>query len=162
MKKAKAIPKEKTIYLRDFLLIDEREKIKEGDLVTQSYPFYTGSVIYKQKIRMDAPSFKERIFLQFQDFQAITAKVTINHKEVGLVFWPPYQIDISSFLKEGENLIEIELTNSLRNLLGPHHNNLGEQKWVDTRSFTDETHWVEGYNFIPFGLKRVRLIRARV
>ena len=140
----------------------KEKKIKEGDLLTQGYPFYAGSVIYKQKIRMDAPSFKERIFLQFQDSQAITAKVTINHKEVGLVFWPPYQIDISSFLKEGENLIEIELTNSLRNLLGPHHNNLGEQKWVDTRSFTDETHWVEGYNFIPFGFKRVRLIRARV
>ena len=89
------------------------------------------------------------------------ARISVNGKEAGLVFWPPYKVEITSLLKEGENLLEIELTGSLRNLLGPHHHSKGELLSVGPQSFVDEVHWVDGYNFVPFGLNEVKLIRRR-
>jgi hypothetical protein len=72
--------------------------------------------------------------------------------------------------------VEIELTNSLRNLLGPHHhpggelnevgpvsftgnsgwpsNNKGggESDWYDLRLTGKPTYWRDDYYLIPFGL----------
>lgn len=53
-----------------------------------------------------------------------------------MVFWRPYILDISEFVKEGKNRLEIELTNSNRNLLGPHHNPEGESLSVGPGSFS--------------------------
>ncbi|MCD6232147.1 hypothetical protein J7K28_05935 [Candidatus Aerophobetes bacterium] len=152
----KTIIKDKNTFLNNFSLTEEK-KVKEGNLVLQGYPFYAGSVIYRQKIKLNNLSSKEKVLLKFEDFKAIVAKVSVNHQEVGLVFWPPYEIEITSSLKNGENLIEIELTNSLRNLLGPHHHSRGELLSVGPGSFIDETHWVNGYNFVPFGLNKVKI-----
>ena len=85
-------------------------------------------------------------------------KVTVNKKEIGLVFLPPYQIEVTKFLKDGENLLEIEITNSLRNLLGPHHHQKAELLSVVPESFSDEENWTDSYSFIPFGLGKVKLI----
>jgi len=145
-------------FLNDFLLTDETKEVKQGDLTPQGYPFYAGSVVYKQRVKVDGLRPEERIYLRFEDFQAIVARLTVNDKDAGLVFWPPYEIDISPVLKKGENLLEIELTSSLRNLLGPHHHSQGELLSVGPASFIDETHWMDGYNFVPFGLNKVKLI----
>jgi len=158
VKTGKAINKGKASFLSDFLIVEECGRIKEGDLIRQGYPFYAGSVIYRRKIKIDTLSSQEKIFLEFREWQTIVARVIVNHAEVGLVFWPPYQIEVSSFLKKGENLIEIELTNSLRNLLGPHHHSQGELFHVVPKSFVDEAHWMEEYNFVSFGLEEARLI----
>jgi len=152
----KTIIKDKNTFLNNFSLTEEK-KVKEGDLVRQGYPFYAGSVVCRQKIKLNNLSSQKKVFLKFEDFQAIVAKVSVNNQEVGLVFWPPYEIEITSSLKEGENLIEIELTNSLRNLLGPHHHSEGELLFVGPGSFVDEAHWVDGYNFVPYGLNKVKI-----
>ena len=157
----KSFRKGKATFLNDFLLTDEAQEIKQGDLVLQGYPFYAGSALYRQKVELDALSSEERVYLKFEDFQAIVARISVNGKKAGLVFWPPYEVEITSLLKEGENLLEIELTGSLRNLLGPHHHSKGELLSVGPQSFVDEVHWVDGYNFVPFGLNEVKLIRRR-
>jgi len=157
----KSFRKGKATFLNDFLLTDEAQEIKQGDLVLQGYPFYAGSALYRQKIKLDVLSSGEGVYLKFEDFEAIVARISVNGKEAGLVFWPPYEIEITSLLKEGENFLEIELTGSLRNLLGPHHHSEGELLAVGPRSFVDEAHWVDGYNFVPFGLNEVKLIRRR-
>ena len=43
------------------------------------------------------------------------AEVTLNGKAVGLLWKPPYSIDITSALKPGENELEIKVTNLLVN-----------------------------------------------
>jgi len=92
-------------FLNDFLLTDETKEVKQGDLTPQGYPFYAGSVVYKQRVKVDCLPPEERIYLRFEDFQAIVARLTVNDKDAGLVFWPPYEIDISPVLKKGENLL---------------------------------------------------------
>ena len=39
------------------------------------------------------------------------------------IAFPPYRSDVSSLIKSGINLIEVRVIGSLKNLLGPHHNN---------------------------------------
>lgn len=42
-----------------------------------------------------------------------TAKLTVNGQSLGMRICPPYRWDISEAVKEGENLIEVEVANSL-------------------------------------------------
>jgi len=41
--------------------------------------------------------------------------VFVNGIDAGYRWWPPYRFQIGSLLKEGENKIEVEVTNSLAN-----------------------------------------------
>jgi len=135
--------------------VRSQHSTKSKDLVTDGYPFYAGSFLFSQKFKVK-PSGK--VFLKFENFNAIVAKVTVNKKEAGLVFLPPYQIEVTEFLKKGENLLEIEITNSLRNLLGPHHHQKAELLSVGPYSFSNEKNWTDSYSFIPFGLGKIKLI----
>ena len=40
-----------------------------------------------------------------------------------LIAFPPYKSDVSALIKPGINKIDIRVVGSLKNLLGPHHNN---------------------------------------
>ena len=95
---------------------------------------------------------KKRVYLSLDKLDAITLKVTINKKEAGILLWPPYRLGITGSLQEGKNHIEIELTNSLRNLLGPHHQRLINPEGVGPDSFNDKKDWINGYTFMPFGI----------
>ncbi|MGQ9916139.1 MAG: glycosyl hydrolase [Bryobacteraceae bacterium] len=48
------------------------------------------------------------------------AVIHVNGKRVGTVFAPPYRIDLSGWLKEGENRLRIEVFNTNLNLLAKH------------------------------------------
>ncbi len=176
-KKERDIIRGKDFILKDRKGVRSQQSTKSKGLVTQGYPFYAGSFLFSQKFKLHPhlvssfPStgwepFLEgedrkggKIFLKFENFNTIIAKVTVNKKEAGLVFWPPYQVEVTNFLKKGENLLEIELTNSLRNLLGPHHHRAGELLSVGPGSFTDRENWTDNYSFIPFGQGKVRLVK---
>jgi hypothetical protein len=50
------------------------------------------------------------------------AEVSVNGKPVGLLWKPPYRIDVTDALKAGENRVEIQVTNEWNNRM------LGDQK----------------------------------
>lgn len=52
--------------------------------------------------------------------------VKVNGEKAGSLIWNPYELDVSKYLKKGENKIELTIVNNLRNLLGPHHLEEGE------------------------------------
>ena len=88
-------------------------------------------------------------------------------------FTAPWEIEITGAVREGDNQVEVELTNSLRNLLGPHHhtggelngvgpvtftgnpgwpsNTGGESNWYDIRLKGKPVFWWDDYYLIPFG-----------
>ena len=85
----------------------------------------------------------------------------MNSKPVGDILWRPYSLDITPFVKEGENTVEVTLFSSLRNLLGPHHLEIGESYAVTPASFFKEdtvwgswgkSAWNDGYCFVEFGI----------
>jgi hypothetical protein len=108
----------------------------DGELTTSGLPFYAGTVCLKQKFVIDDVNgcFK----LRFKQLDAINAQVKINGHDVPKLFCcRPLETDISGMLKPGENQIEIVLTNSLRNLLGPHHLAMGETASVYPGTFVN-------------------------
>jgi hypothetical protein len=44
-------------------------------------------------------------------------EVTVNGQSAGVRLWAPYQMEITDFLKPGENMLELRVANTLVNLL---------------------------------------------
>jgi hypothetical protein len=161
--------------IRSFAVTREKDRF-EGDLVEQGYPFYAGTFILRNNFVLDKkPGDKaKRYFISFPSFEAIVVKVKINEKEFDPLLYSPWEIDITGAIREGDNRVEVELTNSLRNLLGPHHhtggeltevgpvtftgnpgwpsNNGGQSNWYDIRLSGKPLLWRDDYYLIPFGL----------
>ena len=130
-----------------------------GDLVDKGLPFYAGSVIYSLKFEYSKKD-ADRIFLTFEKLDAIATDIKVNGKDTEPIVWKPWELDISKLMKEGENLLEIKLVNSLRNLLGPHHQKEANPIAINPASFSEELQ--DKYNFVPFGLTRpVKLVRKQ-
>ncbi|MBI3991455.1 MAG: hypothetical protein HY350_04815 [Candidatus Omnitrophica bacterium] len=147
------------LWARNFKVVSQTEATPEN-LTANGYPFFAGRFRYSGKIRLSIPQGgrKGRYFLQLEEPSAITHKVKVNGKEAGLIFLPPYRIEVSGLLSHGDNEIEIEAATSLRNLLGPHHNKFGESAGgVGPGSFLDKTNWADDYHVVPAGLKGIRI-----
>ncbi|MCM8818588.1 MAG: hypothetical protein NC915_03820 [Candidatus Omnitrophica bacterium] len=151
-------------FLNNFNISKKEKAITEEDLNTQGYPFYTGSIVAIKEINIDVKE-KERIFLRFEEFNGIVAKIEINNNEVGIVYFPPYEIEITKYVKNGVNNIKIELFSSLRNLLGPHHLKNHNPEYVGPSSFIDSCEkWFKSknktvhYSILPFGLGKICII----
>ncbi len=98
-------------------------------------------------------------------------RLCVNGKEVATVMNPPYDVDITEYLSEGENTLTLTLLNNLRNMMGPHHLKEGESGHVTPSSFYMESnvfakkpgadgschdvldYWTDGYCFVHFGLE---------
>jgi len=161
--------------IRHFAITREKDQF-EGDLVDQGYPFYAGTFVLKKSFAIDKkPQDKaKRYFISFPYFEAIVVKVKINDREFDPLIYSPWEIDITGAVQEGNNRVEIELANSLRNLFGPHHhtggelnevgpvtftgdsgwpsNTDGESNWYDIRLSHKPRFWRDDYYLIPFGL----------
>lgn len=72
--------------------------------------YYSGSAIYKQSFNLKKEDMAERMYLDLGDVH-VMAKVWLNGKEVGSVWTYPYRLDVSNYLKAGENRLEIEVVN---------------------------------------------------
>lgn len=85
-----------------------------------SIKYFSGTAVYKTSVELaKIPSGK--IMLNLGKLTAM-AKVKVNGKDVGGVWTAPYQLDISSAVKAGNNEIEISVVNNWMNRL------IGDQK----------------------------------
>ncbi len=163
--KSKKFKYENGGYFLNYFSITKKEKsITKDDINLQGYPFYAGSLVGIKEIDIKKEKTK-KYFLKFDEFKCIVAKIKINGKEVGIIYLPPYEIEITNYLKEGKNIVEVELFSSLRNLFGPHHLKEHNPEYVGPYSFIDETErWFKSkgkttdYSTIPFGIGKICLI----
>lgn len=100
--------------------------------------------------------------LVFSKELARLVSVKVNGKNAGDILWKPHSLDLTFYIKEGKNDIEITFISSLRNFLGPHHIEEGESYEVTPASFFKEDtiwgtwhkkHWNEAYCFVTFGIE---------
>lgn len=148
-----------------FILTSPSQKIYTGDLSQQGLPFFAGSVALEQNVEIpERPSGDVRVFLEFEKIFASVCRVLVNGQEAGKLYWRPWRVEITPFIRDGEtHQIQIELTSGLRNLLGPHHHIYGEptlvgpdsflgrKSWTDQRDAPDNT-FTDRYAFVAFGL----------
>jgi|LSQX01.1.fsa_nt_gb hypothetical protein len=143
-------------YYHNGLKLAPSQKITDEKSVNlQGYPFYTGILFAEKQVVID--KLKGRYLLQFEQFHCTVAEVSVNGRKVGTVYLPPYQIDLTDYLKEGTNIISIECAGTLRNALGPFHLKEMFPTIVGPDSF--ESFETEGYANVPFGVGKTLLIQ---
>ncbi|MBL7110880.1 MAG: hypothetical protein ISS19_02940, partial [Bacteroidales bacterium] len=97
------------------------ESLAIGSWVNQGYPFYHDVVEYTKDYDIGELSANYKVKLD--EWIGSLVVVNVNGKEAGIIYHQPYEIDITDLVSSGENQITVKVVGSLRNLLGPHHNN---------------------------------------
>lgn len=134
-----------------FPLIKEPQTLNPVDWVSQGYPFYSGSVVYRLGVTLEKDD-SARYEIDLSGATGSVFSVSVNDAEVGAIPFPPFRGDITGALKNGDNIIEIEVAGTLRNALGPHHQKDTDNiKLAGPEQFCDESNWTDSYNFVPYG-----------
>lgn len=154
-----------------FEIVDAPADIKSHVFTDQGFTFFAGDMVLSQILPIKKEEGK-RILLNLGNQKAPLVKVYVNGEFVKDSLWAPYEADITDFVTDGENKIELQLFASNRNLLGPHHHidgecyNVGPESftgkwsWVERKSEADATdvedkdksYWTDEYCFVEFGI----------
>jgi hypothetical protein len=108
---------------KGFALVPEK-KLALGAWEKQGMPFYAAGVSCENTFVI--PSFereKIRYYLQLGKWNGALAEVRIGDKAAGYIAFEPYELDITDFLAPGPNKVKVIVYGTLKNTLGPHHNN---------------------------------------
>ncbi|TVR70041.1 MAG: hypothetical protein EA408_11830 [Marinilabiliales bacterium] len=117
------------VYLNGNFSLEEAERgwrivpsepLGTGSWKEQGYPFYSDRVSYVREHFFDEKP--RAAVVQLGDWKGTVAEVLVNDIHAGIIERPPYSLDISGYLEEGYNKVEVTVYGSLKNLLGPHHN----------------------------------------
>lgn len=103
---------------KGFELVKE-EPMQLGSWKDQGAPLYGHEVAYTRSFTAHPG---EKYLVKLGDWSGTVASVRVNGREAGIIFSPPFVLDISAHLQDGENEVQVIVTGSLKNTLGPHHN----------------------------------------
>jgi hypothetical protein len=131
--------------------------------------YFSGTAVYTKNFEYKDATLLKSMFLDLGKVE-IMAKVKLNGNDVGTLWKPPYSIDITPFIKQGTNNLEIEVTNLWVNrLIGdeiiyeneseigiPPARAKGSIEKVPTdkprRTFITYKHWNKDSKLVPSGL----------
>ena len=126
------------------------------DLTASGLPFYCGRAILRQEIYLPEPS--QKVVFELGNLRAAVAHVRLNGLPCGSLAWQPFRLDVTGQVRQGKNSLELELVNTLRNLLGPHHLAGGEQDYTGPGEYRDRMRWTDDVILAPFGFGWARFI----
>lgn len=101
-----------------FVIVPE-QKLKLGPWKDQLLPLYGAGVAYLETFELTLPLGRYRVKLP--SWYGSVARVIANGRNAGIIEAPPYERDVTPYLKEGKNTIEVVVIGTLKNTLGPHH-----------------------------------------
>lgn len=114
--------------------------------------YYSGTAVYNKRFTADfekTPA--NRYFLQLENVKDVgIAAVRINHMDKGIVWTKPFRVDITDALKEGENELVVEVTNSWFNRVA------GDEMSVSPTRYT-QTNVVLGNDFRGSPVSEIQL-----
>lgn len=76
------------------------------------FGYYSGRVLYKKTVQLDPAGGK--VWLDLGNVQHYV-EVYVNAKLVDTLLWPPYELDITDYVKRGENQLALVVSNSIAN-----------------------------------------------
>jgi hypothetical protein len=120
--------------------------------------FYSGTAVYQKSFNWNKPIHDNKmLWLELGSF-ANMAEVKINGQSCGVCWTAPFRVRIDQAVKQGENKLEISVTNTWANrIIGDH--NLLEDKRV---TWTTAPFRLEGKPLLPAGLfGPVRICRSK-
>ena len=107
------------------------EKLEES-----GYPEFAGTLTLEKEFDIDDTN----KFVKLRGIGMNGVHLSINGKEVATKIFAPYEVDISDYLTIGKNTFEIKIVNNLRNMLGPHHIQEGDNAWISPSCFFRESN----------------------
>ena len=140
-----------------FTLTAQPEVVPAENIVRGGFPFYSGKI--KTAFAYTYASGKPTV-LRLNGRFAV-AEITVNGEKAGIMLFTR-ELDLSAYLKEGDNEIGVTLANSMRNTMGPHHRHDPESYSVGPGTFSFEKEWrgrecrgyVDRYAFMKYGMKK--------
>lgn len=82
-------------------------------------PLYGNDVTYSQDFKIEESAGRYRV--ELPAWNGSVARVRVNGELAGYIGWQPYELDVSRQMRPGNNKIEVILSGTLKNTLGPHH-----------------------------------------
>ena len=125
--------------------------------------FFSGTATYKTTFQLG--KLNSRLLLDLGKVEVL-ARVTLNGKDLGTLWKPPFRVDVSSAAKAGANTLEVEVTNLWVNRL------IGDERFADfgktypawltdgkpmpgdapRKTFAAFNHWKKDSPLVPSGL----------
>lgn len=151
-------------YSGEFALTVKPENVPCDAVQRAGLPFFSGELTISREFELFADDLAGRTLI-YDRQMANVSRIKINGQELPPVLWKPFALKLDDLLVEGTNSIEITLTGSLRNMLGPHHLDDGESYGVSPASFYKDKgvfsradiEWNENYCFVEFGIEGLRI-----
>jgi hypothetical protein len=72
--------------------------------------YFSGTATYVKTLTLPAAKPDERLCLDLGRVE-VMAKVRLNGRDLGLLWKPPYRVDITAAAQAGDNILEIEVVN---------------------------------------------------
>lgn len=122
-----------------------------GTWQNQGLPFYSWGMTYSKEYNLENADGKWEVSLG--KWNGTIAEVTVNGQPGPVIAFPPYVADITGLIRQGRNKIDVKVIGSLRNLLGPHHND-PQPGFVSPWVWRNVKHYPAGadYKMIDYGL----------
>lgn len=123
------------------------DKLNCGDWRDQGLGFYGGSVEYKITVEKNGG---QRVRVVLDDVRCTAAVLKVNGDEYVLP-WGVMSREITDSLKDGKNIVSIEVIGSRKNVLGPLH--VEKEDWTGPEQFSpDHPKWKDEYILREYGL----------
>ncbi|MDO4587075.1 MAG: glycosyl hydrolase [Planctomycetia bacterium] len=132
----------------------------------QGMPFYSNGVSYSETFDIKEHSETNQYFVKLprigslEDFNlsakwnGAVAKVFVNKELVGYIFCEPCECEITKWIQKGQNVIDVVIVGTPKNLFGPHHSGkIRGSAWPHC-FFNAPASQPSGivYDVIPYGL----------
>ena len=121
-------------YYERPIICERAKKITLSHIEKQGFLNFAGKMRLKK--RFSLAELNKKLVFSLKGVNAVA--VSVNGAGQDSLIWEKSELDISRYLKRGDNEIEITMTTNLRNLLGPHHLDEGESHFVGPFSFFKE------------------------
>ena len=124
----------------EIIVLDKLEDWSKNE--DERIKYYSGTAVYNKKFTVNfEKNPANRYYLQLENVKDVgIASVCINGKDKGIVWTKPFRVDITDGLKEGENDVVVEVTNSWFNRVA------GDEMAVSPTKYT-QTNIVLGNDF---------------
>jgi hypothetical protein len=98
------------------VMVAPLSKMPAESWTLHGYPYYSGTGVYSRTITLPETRTEQRLFLQAELAEDVL-EVLVNGQPAGVRLWPPYEVEITPWMKPGGNLLALRVANTLVNLL---------------------------------------------
>ncbi|MDR0385746.1 MAG: hypothetical protein LBH60_06690 [Prevotellaceae bacterium] len=106
---------------KGWILTPPAKEFSTGSWKSQGWAFYARQVSYSKTFDISEVGKHYRVSLG--NWAGTVAEVSVNGKTAGITGFEPYSVDVSGLIRKGNNTVEVTITGSNKNLLGPFHGN---------------------------------------